>query len=87
MWLERDQQAPGVTESMWSLVAPGPRAAAWQLAIAGAVYAVVRRSGRLGAYGLTLAVLASLLAGLVIGSDLRGCPRNVSDQTCLEEAD
>jgi hypothetical protein len=48
VWLERDQQAPGVTGSMWSLVAPGPRAAAWQLAIAGAVYAVVRgrRLGR-----------------------------------------
>lgn len=51
-----------------------------------AVYALVRRSGRLGAYALALAVVATLLTGLVIGSDLRGCPRNVSSETCLEEA-
>jgi hypothetical protein len=51
-----------------------------------AVYALVRRSARLGAYALALAVLATLLTGLVIGSDLRGCPRNVSNKTCLEEA-
>lgn len=51
-----------------------------------AVYAFVRRSARLGAYALALALLATLLAGLVIGSDLRGCPRNVSYETCLDEA-
>lgn len=51
-----------------------------------AVYAVVRRSARLGAYAVALAVLATLLTGLVIGSDLRGCPRNVSNETCLEES-
>jgi hypothetical protein len=51
-----------------------------------AVYALVRRSARLGAFALVLAVLATLLTGLVIGSDLRGCPRNVSDETCVEEA-
>lgn len=51
-----------------------------------AIYALVRRSARLAAYALALAVLATLLAGLVTGSDLRGCPRNVSDETCLEES-
>jgi hypothetical protein len=51
-----------------------------------AVYALVRRNGRLAAYALALAVLATLLTGLVIGSDLRGCPRNVSTQTCREES-
>jgi hypothetical protein len=50
------------------------------------VYALVRRSVRLGAYAAILAVLATLVTGLVIGSDLRGCPRNVSYETCLEEA-
>jgi hypothetical protein len=51
-----------------------------------AIYALARRSGRLGAYALALAVVATLLTGLVIGSDLRGCPRTVSYETCLEEA-
>jgi membrane-bound ClpP family serine protease len=51
-----------------------------------AIYALVRRSGRLGAYAIALAVVATLVTGLVIGSDLRGCPRNVSYDTCLEEA-
>ncbi|MBC2934775.1 hypothetical protein [Nocardioides sp. zg-1228] len=49
-------------------------------------YALVRRSGRLAAYALGVAVLATLLAGVVVGSDLRGCPRNVSHETCLEES-
>ena len=51
-----------------------------------ALYALLRRSGRVAAYALGLAVLATLLTGLVIGSDLRGCPRDVSTETCLEEA-
>jgi len=51
-----------------------------------ALYALARRSGRLAAYALGLAVLATLLTGFVIGSDLRGCPRNVSTQTCQEES-
>ena len=52
-----------------------------------ALYALVRRSGRLATYALVVAVTATLLTGIVIGSDLRGCPRNVSTETCLEEAD
>lgn len=51
-----------------------------------ALYALARRSPRLGAYALALAVVATLLTGLVIGSDLRGCPRDVSYETCVEEA-
>ena len=51
-----------------------------------ALYALVRRSGRLVAYALALAVVATLLTGVVIGSDFRGCPRDVSHETCLEES-
>lgn len=51
-----------------------------------ALYALVRRSGQLAAYALALAVLATLVTGLVIGSDLRGCPRDVSTETCVEES-
>lgn len=51
-----------------------------------AVLALVRRSGRLGAYALALAVGATLLTGLVIGSDLRGCPRDVAGETCSQES-
>jgi hypothetical protein len=70
---------PGLTRLL--LLATGVAAA-----LPLAVYALVRRSGRLGMYALALAVVATLLTGLVIGSDLRGCPRNVSSETCLEEA-
>jgi hypothetical protein len=47
-WLERDRSAPAAEESLWSLVGPGPRAALLQLALAAAVYVVVRgrRLGR-----------------------------------------
>ena len=51
-----------------------------------ALYALVRRSARLAAWSLATMVAATLLAGLVIGSDLRGCPRNVSHDTCVEES-
>lgn len=51
-----------------------------------ALYALVRRSGRLALLALALAVVAVVLTGFVIGSDLRGCPRNVSHDTCVEES-
>ena len=51
-----------------------------------ALYALARRSARLAACALALAVLATLLTGLVIGSDLRGCPRSVSTETCQDES-
>ncbi len=51
-----------------------------------ACYALVRRSGRLAAYALVLGLVATLVTGVVIGSDLRGCPRNVETATCLDES-
>lgn len=47
-----------------------------------AAYAVARRNGRLGACAAALAVVTTLLAGLAIGSDLRGCPRGVDPEAC-----
>ena len=51
-----------------------------------AVYALVRRSGGLAVGALALAVVTTFVTGVAIGSDLRGCPRDVSTETCLEEA-
>ena len=51
-----------------------------------AVYALVRRSGALAAGAVALAVLTTLVTGVVIGSDLRGCPRNVPYDTCVAES-
>lgn len=50
------------------------------------VYALVRRNTRLATYAVVLAVLTTLVTGLVIGSDLRGCPRVVDRATCLDES-
>ena len=50
-----------------------------------AVYALVRRSGGLAVCALALAVVATFVTGVVIGSDLRGCPRSIDRATCLEE--
>ena len=52
-----------------------------------AIYALVKRSPRLLATAVAVGVVATLVTGLVIGSDFRGCPRNVETVTCLEEAD
>ena len=49
-------------------------------------YALVRRHVRLAAWSLAVMVAATLLTGLVIGSDLRGCPRNVPHDICVEES-
>jgi hypothetical protein len=70
---------PGLTQLL--LLATGV-AAALPLAL----YALVRRSARLALLALTFAVFATLLTGVVIGSNFRGCPRNVSHETCLEES-
>lgn len=40
---------------------------------------------RLAATAVALGLAGCLLVGSAIGSDWRGCPRNVSAQTCLEE--
>lgn len=49
-------------------------------------YAVVYRSARLATYAVVLAVVTTLATGVVIGSDLRGCPRGVERATCLDES-
>ena len=51
-----------------------------------AVYALVRRDRGLALCALALAVVATFVTGAVIGSDLRGCPRTISYETCVEEA-
>ena len=70
---------PGLT--LTALVVTG-LAAALPLA----VYALARRSGGLAACALALAVVTTLVTGVVVGSDLRGCPRNVDRATCLDES-
>ena len=70
---------PGQTQLL--LLATGVAAA-----LPVAVYAVARRSVRLIGAAVLVAVVAVVTAGLAIGSDLRGCPRNVSTSTCLQES-
>jgi EamA domain-containing membrane protein RarD len=50
------------------------------------VYAVLRKSLRVALVAVLLAILVSIAAGWLIGSDFRGCPRNVDTATCLEES-
>ena len=70
---------PGAT--LFLLIATGIVAAAPLT-----LYAVAKRHPRLLAGALALAVAVTLLTGLIIGSDFRGCPRNVNQETCLDEA-
>ena len=51
-----------------------------------AIYALVRRSGGLAIVALVLAVVTTFITGVVIGSDLRGCPRSIDRAACLEES-
>jgi hypothetical protein len=51
-----------------------------------AVHALVRRSGGLAVGALALAVVTTFVTGVVIGSDLRGCPRSIDRDACLGEA-
>ncbi|SEC52185.1 hypothetical protein SAMN04489844_2451 [Nocardioides exalbidus] len=46
------------------------------------VYAASRRSGVLGLATLGLALVSTLVAGLVIGSDFSGCPRTMDAAAC-----
>lgn len=50
-----------------------------------AVYALVRRSGGLAVSALAIAVVTTFVTCVIIGSDLRGCPRSIDRATCLEE--
>jgi hypothetical protein len=45
-------------------------------------YAAWARNWRLALTAVTLAVLTTLAAGLWIGADVHGCPRNFGAQTC-----
>lgn len=51
-----------------------------------AAYALRTRERRLGLGALALAVIVTLLATALIGSDWRGCPRGIDAQTCREES-
>jgi hypothetical protein len=51
-----------------------------------AIYAVRRRSRTVALVAGLLAIVVSIAAGWLIGSDFRGCPRNVDTATCLEES-
>src|SRR4051794_160469 len=48
-----------------------------------ALYALVHRSRRTAVLAALAAILVSVAAGLMIGSDFRGCPRNVDTATCV----
>lgn len=51
-----------------------------------AIYALAHRSRRIALIAALAAILVSMVASLIIGSDFRGCPRNVDTATCMEEA-
>lgn len=51
-----------------------------------AVLAVVRRRAGLALLAVGLALASTFVAGLVVGADLRGCPRGASAETCRDEA-
>ena len=70
---------PGTTQLL--LVAAGVVAA-----LPLTVLAVVRRHAGLGVAAAALAVLATVVAGLLIGSDVHGCPRDVGADACREES-
>lgn len=50
------------------------------------LYALRLRTVRLLGAALLVGVLTIVFTGLVIGSDLQGCPRNVSTSTCQQES-
>ncbi|RYB93253.1 hypothetical protein EUA93_02115 [Nocardioides oleivorans] len=49
-------------------------------------YAAAHRSGVLALSALGLAVVSTLVAGLVIGSDVAGCPRTLDSAACRDES-
>jgi hypothetical protein len=51
-----------------------------------ALYAIAKRNPKLLAGAAALAIAVTLTTGAIIGSDFRGCPRNVDQETCLDEA-
>ena len=51
-----------------------------------ALYALWRRRRSTALFAAAVAIAVSVGSGLLIGSDFRGCPRNVDAATCLDEA-
>jgi hypothetical protein len=51
-----------------------------------AIYALWGRDLRTALLASFVAVIVSVTAGWLIGSDFRGCPRNVDTATCMEES-
>lgn len=51
-----------------------------------AMYALLQRLLRAALFAAAVAVAVTIGSGLLIGSDFRGCPRNVDAATCMQEA-
>lgn len=51
-----------------------------------AIYALWRKSLKLALFAGLLAIVVSITAGWLIGSDFGGCPRNIDHATCIEES-
>jgi hypothetical protein len=51
-----------------------------------AIYAVWRRSPITGLLAGLMAIIVSVVASWLIGSDFRGCPSNVDTATCVQES-
>jgi hypothetical protein len=69
------------TTTLWLLIAAGILAAA---PLAG--YALWRKSLRLALFAGLMAIVVSIAGGWLIGSDFRGCPRNLDTLTCIDES-
>jgi hypothetical protein len=51
-----------------------------------ASYALWLKSLRVALFAGLMAIVVSIAAGWLIGSDFRGCPRNVDHAICIEES-
>lgn len=51
-----------------------------------AIYALWLKSLKLALVAGLLAIVVGITAGWLIGSDFRGCPRNIDSATCIEES-
>jgi hypothetical protein len=61
-------------------------AAGASLAVPWLLYAAWVRRARVALSAVVAGIAGAMALGLVIGSDWRGCPRNISYETCLEES-
>jgi hypothetical protein len=51
-----------------------------------AIYAVWRRNPRAGLLAGLVAIIVTVAASWLIGSDFRGCPTNIDTATCIQES-